>query len=330
MGCRKLAYRPENELLKVTHSTFKSVGKSCAGIYRYGFNGMEKDDEFTNSSSHYDFGNRIYDSRVAKFLSRDRLANKYPEQSPYVFAANMPIVAIDAQGDSVELMIGRPYTKNGEEHAYGHMALRVFNAEAGYNYVFDFGRYGSIWGFMDSEGEGILNVYTNGDAYIKSEQSMRTTVGYMKPTTQEEDKVVIDYFMAKAKEGQKYRSGAVPGGGGIAYKLVNDYHAYSNNCCTKSLDGLDQIGLNWIGDEYQPNEAFSTMEEKYLGLRLTRTTYSKGGAVSVEKPKPLPKLDLQLNLSLPPIIQDNTRVNYQINMDIEDTNTSDTNNETTK
>ena len=37
--------------------------------YKYGFNGMEKDDEVKGSGNSYDFGERIYDSRLAKFLS---------------------------------------------------------------------------------------------------------------------------------------------------------------------------------------------------------------------------------------------------------------------
>ncbi len=70
--------------------------------YRYGFNGMEKNDEQTLGS--YDFGNRIYDVRLAKFLSRDRFAYNYPYQSPYLISKNNPLVYIDMQGDSAYIM----------------------------------------------------------------------------------------------------------------------------------------------------------------------------------------------------------------------------------
>ena len=66
--------------------------------YRYGFNGMEKDEEFTNSTSHYDFGARIYDGRIGRWLALDPLMERYPNTSPYVFAANNPIILIDPDG----------------------------------------------------------------------------------------------------------------------------------------------------------------------------------------------------------------------------------------
>ncbi len=46
----------------------------------------------------YDFGARIYDARVGRFLSVDPLTKEYPELTPYQFAGNMPIWAIDLDG----------------------------------------------------------------------------------------------------------------------------------------------------------------------------------------------------------------------------------------
>ncbi|MEV4884626.1 hypothetical protein MRBLMN1_003151 [Chitinophaga ginsengisegetis] len=42
-----------------------------------------------------DYGLRIYDPRIAKFLSVDPLSQKYPELTPYQFASNTSIWAID-------------------------------------------------------------------------------------------------------------------------------------------------------------------------------------------------------------------------------------------
>lgn len=68
-------------------------------MYRFGFNGMEKDDEWSGQSgATYDYGFRIYDSRIARFLSVDPLAKSYPWYTPYQFAGNMPIWAIDLDG----------------------------------------------------------------------------------------------------------------------------------------------------------------------------------------------------------------------------------------
>ena len=62
--------------------------------YRYTFNGKEDDAEWAKQ----DYGFRIYDKRICKFLSIDPLSAKYPELTPYQFASNTPIMAIDFDG----------------------------------------------------------------------------------------------------------------------------------------------------------------------------------------------------------------------------------------
>ncbi len=66
--------------------------------YRYGFNGVEKDDEVKGQGNSYSFKFRIYDSRLGKFLSVDPLSREYPWNSPYAFAENDVIRAIDLEG----------------------------------------------------------------------------------------------------------------------------------------------------------------------------------------------------------------------------------------
>ena len=48
----------------------------------------------------YDFGARILDPRVGRFLSLDPLMSSFPWQSPYVFAGNDPIRFIDTDEGS--------------------------------------------------------------------------------------------------------------------------------------------------------------------------------------------------------------------------------------
>jgi RHS repeat-associated protein len=67
--------------------------------YRFAFNGKESDPEWKGTTGAvYDYGFRIYDSRVAKFLSVDPLTKDYPWYTPYQFAGNTPIQAIDLDG----------------------------------------------------------------------------------------------------------------------------------------------------------------------------------------------------------------------------------------
>jgi RHS repeat-associated protein len=69
---------------------------TTAGAYRYGFNGKEKDNSTGNDN--YDFGARIYDGRIGRWLSVDPLKERYPGLSPYNYVANSPISAIDPDG----------------------------------------------------------------------------------------------------------------------------------------------------------------------------------------------------------------------------------------
>ena len=69
---------------------------SATSEYRYGFNGKENDKDI--SAGGQDYGMRIYDSRLGKFLSVDPLTKEYAELTPYQFASNTPIQAIDLDG----------------------------------------------------------------------------------------------------------------------------------------------------------------------------------------------------------------------------------------
>jgi len=66
--------------------------------YRMGFNGQEKDDEISGEGNSINFAYRVYDSRLARFLSIDPLGKKYPWYTPYQFAGNTPIEAKELEG----------------------------------------------------------------------------------------------------------------------------------------------------------------------------------------------------------------------------------------
>jgi RHS repeat-associated protein len=85
------------------------------GGYRWGFNSKEKDDEWHGSTGTvYDYGFRIYDARIAKFLSVDPLTKSYPMLTPYQFASLNPIYMVDIDGLEGESYI--EYMKvDGEE-----------------------------------------------------------------------------------------------------------------------------------------------------------------------------------------------------------------------
>ena len=93
--------------------------------YEFGFNGQEKDDEVSGNGNSLDFGERIYDSRLGRFLSVDKLTGSYPWWSPFAFAGNTPIQAIDFDGLEIY------YAQSGQKiGTYGTSTeIRVLNED---------------------------------------------------------------------------------------------------------------------------------------------------------------------------------------------------------
>lgn len=73
------------------------------GTYRYGFNGKENDNEVKGTGNSLDFGGRINDPRLGRWLSVDPKTAKYPYCSPYVAFGNNPNVFIDPGGETLKV-----------------------------------------------------------------------------------------------------------------------------------------------------------------------------------------------------------------------------------
>jgi RHS repeat-associated protein len=56
----------------------------------------------------YDFGARIYDARVGRFISMDPQDSKYPSMSPYSAFGNSPILMIDPDGETIKVSTDKP------------------------------------------------------------------------------------------------------------------------------------------------------------------------------------------------------------------------------
>jgi RHS repeat-associated protein len=68
------------------------------GAYKYQFNGKECDPEVFGQGNEEDFGARMYDPRLGRWLSCDPSFNKYPGYSPYTFSFDSPIKFNDPDG----------------------------------------------------------------------------------------------------------------------------------------------------------------------------------------------------------------------------------------
>jgi RHS repeat-associated protein len=75
--------------------------------YRYGFQGQEKDDEVKGEGNSYDFGARMYDSRIGRWFSTDPKEVLLPHFSTYAFSLNDPINVIDPDGEFPILINGK-------------------------------------------------------------------------------------------------------------------------------------------------------------------------------------------------------------------------------
>jgi len=91
---------------------------SAERAYRYGYNGKENDNDIKGEGNQQDYGMRIYDPRLGRFLSVDPITFNYPELTPYQFASNTPVMGVDLDGKELEWFL-IPLIKdkiNGTEH----------------------------------------------------------------------------------------------------------------------------------------------------------------------------------------------------------------------
>lgn len=72
-------------------------------VHRYGFNGKERDDELKGGGNSDDFGARMLDPRLGRWLTIDPKSDKYPSASPYNYTLNNPIRFIDPDGEEVTI-----------------------------------------------------------------------------------------------------------------------------------------------------------------------------------------------------------------------------------
>ncbi len=81
----------------------------------YRFNGKELDEE--TGLAYY--GARYSNNQMSMWVSVDRLAEKYPHSSPYVFSGNNPVSYVDPNGDSMTCKCRFDYTSTFDQNILG-------------------------------------------------------------------------------------------------------------------------------------------------------------------------------------------------------------------
>lgn len=137
---------------------------------------------------------------------------------------------IQIQTPAIQILIGVPYTTNGHEHPYCHVALRVLTATD--ERVYDFGRYNGETGHY---GQGRLRVWTKFSKYIAGENATgQTTTGFLYRVTP----AVADQVNAHYTDLIGNRSVLKAYGDHMKEnRLAADYHALENNCTTTAMQG---------------------------------------------------------------------------------------------
>lgn len=137
----------------------------------------------------------------------------------------------------IHMLIGGPYSLGGEEHRYGHTAIRV--KRSGSDLTYDFGRYGRTTGDFGAEGEGILRVWKNFDRYIAGENALgRSTTDYNYSVFEHQAKAVEAYFKTIIEQGKARTDLQRNRADILVYQLPTNYHALKYNCTTISLDAI--------------------------------------------------------------------------------------------
>jgi len=128
----------------------KRLNTVNAGGYRFGFNGMEKDDEISGSAgSHYTAEYWEYDSRIGRRWNTDPLS--YSWQSPYACFNNNPVYFADPSG-----LEGENPNEPPKDAKQGDTWSHTDKSGTTWNYKYE----GSDVGWVGTGGSGTLNEVT--------------------------------------------------------------------------------------------------------------------------------------------------------------------------
>lgn len=152
-----------------------------------------------------------------------------------VFSAGAQTASPAATGEHyVEFLIG---DRTEKTRMWGHVSLRV--VDGGVDQIFDFGRYGRMWGRKDAaEGEPILRVWKPGQfsnyrAYHLKDGG--TTLRYRFASTAERNARILGYFGRMTNGARKTYDNAQMTAYNSNYR---NFHAVEVNCVTVAIDAF--------------------------------------------------------------------------------------------
>ncbi len=192
--------------------------------YRFGFNGKENDNEVKGTGNQQDYGMRIYDPRIVKFLSVDPLTAEYPWYTPYQFAGNSPILNIDLDGLE-------PWNVNGQgttTTSNGDNSISAFS----YSYS------GTVHGPYRDQSAATQAASNPGttiyDLSFVTKSASATRSGFNGSTTNVITNITSGYFPSYTMGGSLFSSGGELGNGGGYYNSSTTFNSFWNGGSTGS------------------------------------------------------------------------------------------------
>ena len=142
----------------------------------------------------------------------------------------------------IRLYVGLPYGT----HNIGHSFIRVSTGDSHGEVIYDFGRYGKSWGYLNFSGEGIMRVWRGRkavDFFLKKQQRFRDFVEYRIKVSPEVHKKVYEHYESLLKNAKLVEEHP----NHKRFRLKRDFDGVTVQCTSMALEGLR---LNMNGEDY--------------------------------------------------------------------------------
>ena len=136
---------------------------------------------------------------------------------------------------ALEVIVGLPYGT----HKIGHTAVRLTGPD-GQDVVYDFGRYGKVWGPLKMQGEGILRVWRgdkSAQRYITKQRSFRSSIGYVIALSPKEEREAYAYYEELVRTARWSKDYPLH----TRYRLARDYDGVLTQCTSIALEGIKHV-----------------------------------------------------------------------------------------
>lgn len=218
-----------------------------------------KEELFPAGESILDFGARLYDPAIARWIAPDPMAEKDDRFSPYVYCFNNPLLYVDPDGNKPRIYI--------EPGLIGHTYVSAGDGAG--MIVYSYGRYGQLHGIsgitsgpINIWGEGVLFRYTGEDAYNYLYNSIVNNTARVFEIDGITDWEVQNYY-----DSYWYQSHTRPSDpdkktyNDEDARVINEYNLFNNNCTTFSIDGINSGAGGTLISQYNgKNKVFWPME----------------------------------------------------------------------